>query len=182
MNSKLTYKLLLIPITFIAFACQSPTKYKPKNNGEFGYSSKKLTENKYRVSFEGNSDTDKARVEKNLMYRIAELTKKKGYSHFQIVSKDTDVMKNLDVNYTGNPVVNPYATGFYSYSNYRYPYYAYGTNWAYASTAPRTVNVEKRFEVVAYVVMYKDDENDKNLQSANEVMKNLKKEINFAKN
>ena len=51
-------------------ACAKPTPYKPADNGT-GYTEQKLEANRYRVTFSGNSVTDRETVDNYLLYRAA---------------------------------------------------------------------------------------------------------------
>ena len=157
-------------------ACSSPTKYQPKEDGKFGYENTKLKEDVYRVSFKGNSNTDRETVEDSMMYRIAELTKKAGYTHFEILEKDTEILKDVDVNYTSNALAGPYSTGYYGDANYRYPYYSYGTPWSYGRNR---LEVDTMFETLAYVRMHKKEDKKYDYRSAQSVMEKLKPKLEF---
>ena len=67
-----------------AAACDSygPTPYQPGGGSERGYSETKIENDRYRISFKGNSLTDKETVETYLLYRAAELTVENGYEWF----------------------------------------------------------------------------------------------------
>ncbi|MDA8523399.1 CC0125/CC1285 family lipoprotein [Acidovorax sp. NCPPB 4044] len=49
-----------------------------------GYTDEKIDENHYRVRFDGNGHTSSDRVWYLWLYRCAELTKEKGYTHFTV--------------------------------------------------------------------------------------------------
>lgn len=74
-------------------ACATPTPYQPRVRGaqvSGGYSEQRIEENRYRVTFVGNSLTSRERVENYLLYRAAELTRQAGYDSFTIVTRATD--------------------------------------------------------------------------------------------
>jgi hypothetical protein len=70
--------------------CTSPTPYEPAGDSNFGYSELRLEDNRYRVTFAGNTATPRSTVDNYVLYRAAELTVANGYNYFQLVSKDTD--------------------------------------------------------------------------------------------
>lgn len=70
-------------------ACASPTPYQPAD-GDFGYREQQIEDNRYRVSFAGNSATDRKTVENYLLYRAAELTVQSGHDYFTIVNQDVE--------------------------------------------------------------------------------------------
>ena len=55
----------------------------------YGYSEQRIEENRYRVSFAGNSATSRQTVEDYLLYRAAELTVQTGHDWFEVVDRDT---------------------------------------------------------------------------------------------
>lgn len=70
-------------------ACGTPTPYQPSIDG-YGYAEQVLEENRYRVSFAGNSLTPRDAVENYLLYRAAEVTLARGFDHFIVVDKETE--------------------------------------------------------------------------------------------
>jgi hypothetical protein len=77
----------------ILSACATPTPYQPRMRGgqaSGGYSEQRIENNRFRVSFVGNSLTSRERVENYLLYRAAELTRQAGYDCFTIAARATD--------------------------------------------------------------------------------------------
>lgn len=73
-----------------AVACTtSPTPFQPAEDG-FGYSSQQIEEDRYRVSFAGNSATPREAVENYLLFRAAEITVESGHDWFTVVDKDIE--------------------------------------------------------------------------------------------
>jgi hypothetical protein len=71
-------------------ACESgPTPYQP-GDGTGGYSEMKIENDRFRISFKGNSLTNRETVENYMLYRAAELTLQSGYDTFTIVNRDTE--------------------------------------------------------------------------------------------
>jgi hypothetical protein len=74
-------------------ACATPTPYQPNVPGQQtsgGYSELRLEQNRFRVTFTGNSLTSRETVEAYLLFRAAELTTQQGYDWFSIVDRHTD--------------------------------------------------------------------------------------------
>jgi hypothetical protein len=69
--------------------CASPTPYKPADGG-FGYADQQLENNRYRVTFAGNSVTPRDTVQNYLLYRAAELTLQNHHDYFTIVHQDVE--------------------------------------------------------------------------------------------
>jgi hypothetical protein len=81
---------VVIAFAGLLAACVTATPYQPAPPRGFGYSEERLDQNKYRVTFRGNSLTKRETVEDYLLYRAAELTLQNGYSHFLIIGRDTE--------------------------------------------------------------------------------------------
>ena len=73
-------------------ACGSygPTPYQPGGGGARGFSETRIENDRWRISFKGNSLTNKETVENYMLYRAAELTLQNGFDTFTIVNRDTD--------------------------------------------------------------------------------------------
>ena len=54
-----------------------------------GYTDRALTQNRYRVTFTGNTVTPRETVESYLLLRAAEVTRAAGYSHFMFDTRNT---------------------------------------------------------------------------------------------
>ena len=83
---------LLITLTSLAVlaGCATPTPYQAAEGSQPGFTETRIEANRYRISFEGNSLTDRETVETYLLYRAAELTVESGYDYFTVVSRATD--------------------------------------------------------------------------------------------
>lgn len=137
--------------TLLMIGCQSSTVYKQAQNGQFGYSDTKLDDKIYRVNFRGNSITSRETVETYMMYRVAQLTLEKGYTHFKILSRDHKILTSFDSNYRSNAFLGPYVTGYYGFNSYRFPYYSYGYPWSYGYGFNIQLDTRRRYESIAYV-------------------------------
>ena len=122
-RSKFRAVLSLVAVGFLVATCATPTLYEPAStNG--GYQETKLEENRYRVTFAGNSLTKRQTVEDYLLFRAAELTVENGKDYFIVVEQDTDSKSRYRTTYDdfGWPYYGPhYALGYY-----RFPYSIYG--------------------------------------------------------
>lgn len=79
----------LLAAALVLSACVSPTIYAPSPGpGEPGYAEQRIDQNRFRVSFEGNSRTPRPTVENFLLYRAAELTLARGYAGFLLGAQD----------------------------------------------------------------------------------------------
>ncbi len=157
-------------------ACVSATPYGPASQGGgYGFSDQRIEENRFRITFRGNSSTPREVVENSLLYRAAELTVEQGYDYFIVVENDTEVKKS----YSGGTTY-PAFYGRYGYnypfhrSFYSFPYYAYGFGWG-GYGGDNYVREFTRYSAVAFVSMHEGEKpQDKpNAFDAREVKTNL---------
>nr|WP_209308553.1 hypothetical protein [Sphingomonas corticis] len=79
--------------TMLVAACATETTYRPATGSGFyrtGYSDLRIEPNRYRVTFAGNTVTDRDVVERYLLFRAAELTLQNGFDYFVMADRDTD--------------------------------------------------------------------------------------------
>ncbi len=72
-------------------ACATPTPYQQAAtpNGD-GYSTQQIESNRFRISFRGNSLTNRQTVDTYMLYRAAEVTLQNTGDYFIVVNKDVD--------------------------------------------------------------------------------------------
>jgi len=75
----------------VVAACAYPTPYQPATTekGE-GYTTQRIEQNRFRISFRGNSVTSRQTVDTYMLFRCAEVTLQNGGDYFLIVNKDVD--------------------------------------------------------------------------------------------
>ncbi|MEZ5937714.1 MAG: hypothetical protein R3C52_05790 [Hyphomonadaceae bacterium] len=149
-------------------ACASfgPTPYQSAaQSSAGGYSETRIEPDRYRISFKGNSMTDRETVENYMLFRAAELTLQLGYDNFTIVNRDTDAQTRVrtDPGYFG------------PHMSYMYFHPRYGWMGAYDPFWTRTTFDEiTRYEAFAEVLMAKGPKgSDPDSFDAREVSKNL---------
>ena len=103
--------------TSLAGCTSGPTPYQPAAGYDRGYSEQKIENDRYRISFKGNSMTERDTVENYLLFRAAELTLQSGYESFTIVERDTD--KDSRLRSTG-------------YSRFSYMYFSPRWGWMHS--------------------------------------------------
>jgi len=81
--------LLAVSSLLLLGACSVPTPYQAADGG-YGYKDQQIEENRYRVSFDGNSLTPREDVQNFLLYRAAELTVESDFDYFTIVDRDLE--------------------------------------------------------------------------------------------
>ncbi len=102
----------------ILSACATTTPYQPASKpGAFDGFTQTLIENdRARVSFAGNSLTQRETVENYLIFRAAELALERGYDHFTLEERDTEAKTRLSSTGTGfnSGFGSPFGYSFYS--------------------------------------------------------------------
>jgi hypothetical protein len=121
-----TRAALLLAISLVVASCATSTPYQPEIAGQRihgGYSERRLGDNRYIVTFDGNTLTSRERVEGYMLYRAAELTVQSGYEWFRIVDRLTESDQRT--------YVEPNYRPWYGYGSWR-PYWRYnrrGYGW-----------------------------------------------------
>lgn len=108
--------LILAGMSVLA-ACATPTPYQAAAGSQRGFQETQIEANRFRVSFSGNSLTDRETVETYILYRAAELTLEQGFDHFILAQRATDVDSRI-VRSAPDPF---YRSGFGLYYNYFHP-------------------------------------------------------------
>jgi len=127
-------------------ACSTPTPYVPAaETGGYGYAVQRLEDNRYRVSFAGNSLTDRATVENYLLYRAAELTLQQGKDYFVVVNRD--VTADTTYHTTYDPMPFWYGPGRY----WGHPYW--GPGFGYSPWERGTNHAVTRYDAHAEIVL-----------------------------
>jgi hypothetical protein len=126
--------------TLTLCACATvPTPYQPASASQPGYSEMRIETDRYRVSFRGNSSTDKDAVETYMLFRAAELTLQNGYDTFTVAHRDTE--KDISIRSYG---------GYYGYGAYPYfyPYGGWGPYWGGGRDYVTRTSYEASIEIV----------------------------------
>lgn len=83
-------RIVLITALFSLAACASSPRYVPADNdSDYGHYSHKISENRYRVNFNGNRHTELQETRDYALLRAAELTLARDYEWFQVVDRET---------------------------------------------------------------------------------------------
>ena len=151
-------------------ACESgPTPYQPGGNGDRGFSESRIENDRWRISFKGNSLTGRETVETYMLYRAAELTLQNGYDHFTIVNRDTE--RDRDIR----------SSGGYMGTRLSYMYYVPRYGWVGAWEpywTPERYREVTRYEAYAEILMGRGAKGDNpNSFDARQVSQNLGPQI-----
>ena len=87
-TTRLPRPILLVAACLALSACASATPYQPAEKRD-GFWDQKVEENRYLVTFRGNSATPRDIVETYLLFRAAEITLESGHDWFRIAEQDT---------------------------------------------------------------------------------------------
>lgn len=108
-------------------ACETATPYQPLGTrgtqASGGYADTQLEQNRWSVTFSGNSLTSRERVERYLLYRASELTLQQGYDWFTTVDRNTE----RKTDYYGDSF-NDFGGGYFGP---RWGLYRRGYGWGY---------------------------------------------------
>ncbi len=152
--------------TLMLAGCGGPTLYQPADP-DFGYREQQIEQDRYRVTFAGNSLTDRDTVENYLLYRAAELTLEHGFDYFVVFDRDLEAKTRYVYSFSAFPGYGHYRLyGFRRHFGYGVP--ADGQAW------PRT-----RYEAVANIVLFpgKPAVEDVKAFSASEVLRYLDSQV-----
>lgn len=136
--------------TLAISACATATTYAPEGYGgqRGGYDEMRLQEDRWAVSFSGNSLTSRDTVEMYLLYRAAELTLQSGYDWFSTEYRATD----RDTRYYTDP--DPWYRGGYgrywdpAWRFYRRGYWSRWDPWGPHMDVREVSRYEARAEIV----------------------------------
>ncbi len=156
-------------------ACATSTAYAPASfNGQRGgYAEQRLENDRYRVSFSGNSVTSRDQVEMALLLRSAELTTENGYDWFSTVNRATD----RDTRY--QTIRDPFYDRYSPFWGPSWRYFGRGgwSRWNDPFWGRDDFDVRQidRYEATTEIVMGRGakPEGDQNAFDAREVISNL---------
>ena len=92
-------------------ACATATPYQQATESQRGYDQQQIEDNRWTVTFSGNSLTDRETVETYLLYRAAELTQQQGFDHFRVADTETDEKRRVIA--SPSAFYDPFYSSFY---------------------------------------------------------------------
>lgn len=162
--------LVLGAVAGLLAACATPTPYQPATDN-YGFHEQQIEGNRYRITFSGNSLTERETVENYLLYRAAELTLERGMDYFIVANRDTEEHSRLQ------------ATNPRPYFPFDYWYYSPRRGWSpwYDPfwNEPNSYREVTRYEAVAEIAMFRGQKPADNPDAfdAREVQANLQGRI-----
>jgi hypothetical protein len=106
--------------------CMTATPYAPRLEGQAtGYTDRALAQNRYRITFTGNTATPRETVESYLLLRAAEVTRAAGSNNFIFDTRNTRAYTTVQTVPYGPPPPDPfwgYRRGFGYWGGWGFPY------------------------------------------------------------
>lgn len=165
--------LMLAAAAGLLAACATATPYQAANDGRgYGFQEQVIEQNRVRISFRGNTLTDRDTVENYLLFRAAEVTLASGKDYFIVANRDTESRSRLQA--TG-PTGPRFAFDYWYYSPRRGWSPWYDPFWG----EPASYREVTRYEATAEIAMFNGQKpaEDANAFSAREVQSNLQGRI-----
>ncbi|MGE0741638.1 MAG: hypothetical protein AB7O98_09870 [Hyphomonadaceae bacterium] len=162
--------LLLAAAAGLLAACATATPYQSAGPaGAYGFSEQRIESNRMRITFSGNSLTDRDTVETYLLYRAAEVTLENGFDYFVVAQRDTEANSRLQ----GTGPVFPYSYRYFHPRHGWAPWYDPFWN------EPMNYREVTRYEAIAEIAMFNGAKpaNDPSAYAAREVQANLQARI-----
>jgi len=152
-------------------ACATATPYQPADAGRYGFQEQVIEQNRVRITFRGNTLTDRDTVETYLLYRAAEVTLASGKDYFIVANRDTEGHSRLQS--VGSSARFGFDYWYFSPRRGWSPWY--DPFWA----EPASYREVTRYEAVAEIAMFDGEKpaNDANAFSARDVQTNLQGRI-----
>jgi hypothetical protein len=149
----MNFKRIAIALAFLALGgCANPTAYQPATTEHGnGYADERLAENRFRVTFTGNSVTKRETVENYLLLRSAEVTRQAGFSWFVFDNRDTQAKTTYYTAFGGYPYWG-WGPGFGWY-RHNWLYDPWDPYWGGGTAFPTT-----RYQAYAEIVMLTPDQ------------------------
>ncbi len=87
--------LMLAAVAGLLTACATATPYQPAVSDRYGFEEQRIENNRVRITFRGNTLTDRETVETYLLYRAAEVTIQSGHDYFIVADRGTEEHSRL---------------------------------------------------------------------------------------
>jgi hypothetical protein len=160
-------KRILIAACLAALsACAAtPTPYQPYVKSDGGFTETQIETNRVRLTFKGNSLTDRETVETYMLYRAAEVTLANNFDYFVVADRATDAKSRTYGNYYGDPYFDSFPL--------RYRYYDpfWGSAWSRSFDTTTVTNYEASGEIAMFKGAKPSDKPE--AFDARDVVKNL---------
>lgn len=165
-------RMLVLAAAALLAACATATPYQPGAPNAYGFQEQQIENNRLRITFRGNTLTDRETVETYLLYRAAELTLERGHDYFIVANRDTEEHSRLQGTGTRSP---RFGFDYWYFSPRRGWSPWYDPFW----NEPSSYREVTRYEAVAEIAMFsgRKPADDANAFDAREVQANLQGRI-----
>ncbi|MBX9747452.1 MAG: hypothetical protein K2X34_11160 [Hyphomonadaceae bacterium] len=162
--------ILLAVAAGLLTACATATPYQPAATDTYGFQEQRIESNRLRITFRGNTLTERETVETYLLYRAAELTLESGFDYFIVADRDTERESRLQGSYRPR-----FAYDYWYFSPRRGWSPFYDPFW----DEPTSYREVTRYEAVAEIAMFRGPKPADNADAfdAREVQQNLQGRI-----
>jgi hypothetical protein len=162
--------LTLAAVAGLLAACATATPYQPAATDQYGFREQQIEGNRLRITFSGNTLTERETVENYLLYRAAEATLERGHDYFIVANRDTEEHSRLQ---GSGPPRFAYDYWYFSPRRGWSPWYDpfWGDTLSYREVT--------RYEAVAEIAMFDGQKpaGDPNAFDAREVQANLQGQV-----
>jgi len=154
-------------------SCATQTPYQPTSpDSRYGFQEQFIENNRARITFRGNTLTDRETVETYLLYRAAEVTLERGHDYFIVANRDTEETTRVDA--VGSPR-SRYMFDYWYFSPRRGWSPWYDPFW----DEPTSYREVSRYEAIGEIAMFDGPkpENNADAFDARQVQSNLQGRI-----
>ncbi|HEY4274691.1 MAG TPA: hypothetical protein VGM68_04350 [Rhizomicrobium sp.] len=143
--------------------CATPAAYAPMGPGQAtGYTDRQIADNRWRITFTGNSVTPRETVETNLLRRAADVTLAAGRTHFIFDTRDTRSRTRYDAFPTGGGFGGYGGFGYGGFGGYGYGpgFWRFQPRWGYYGGFGPDVDIvsSTKYESYAEIVLLSADQ------------------------
>jgi len=143
-KTRLKAMLGLVAVAFVAACAEEPPYFGPAGpDHPTGYTDQQIDQNRFRVSYSGNSSTPRVTVENFLLLHAAQVAQQAGYPYFAFDTRDTKTKTTYFSTFAGWPGWG---------GGGRYGWYGWGAPpFGDSETVPIT-----RYEAYAEIILLSD--------------------------
>lgn len=165
--------VMLAAVAGLLAACATATPYQPASTDRYGFNEQRIEDNRVRITFRGNTLTERETVETYLLYRAAEVTLESGRDYFIVADRDTEERTRLQ------------GSGPYRSSRFAFDYWYFSPRRGWSPwydpfwDEPTSYREVTRYEAVAEIAMFNGTkpENNPDAFDARDVQRNLQGSI-----
>ncbi len=160
--------LVLAALAGLLAACATATPYQAASGDRYGFEEQRIEANRVRITFRGNTVTDRDTVETYLLYRAAEVTLQNGLDYFIVANRETEEHSRLQ---GYGPRYPRFAFDYWYFSPRRGWSPWYDPFW----DEPMSYREVTRYEAIAEIAMFDGakPEDDPNAFDARDVQTSL---------